>query len=364
MYVACARMTTCWIIGLGSNWVNVLEVEMPVTDEGGEGFGGARTGCRGGLPGRHMLLGAVDGSELCKFNLEEGDSPKLTFTPLSSLILHSFLSSVSGKFCQGFPHMYVACARMTTCWIVGLGSNWVNVLEVEMPVTDEGGEGFGGVRTGCRGGLPGCRTLLGAVDGSELRKFVSCTQAENWRLKRAKLHQHQQQRGLLASAATSGSSLEEMMSDYPEDLVTLVVLLHAGDIISAKLSKEPKWGAIFDVTPQQVHTRVTTGAYGIFWGYKLGFLGSIDANTGSPDLGWDTDQFPTDVKAATLVMKAVLEQRGLAPGGLNFDAKVRRESPDVADMFIGHIGAMDTFARGLVNAAKIITDGLFEKGLQ
>jgi len=67
-------------------------------------------------------------------------------------------------------------------------------------------------------------------------------------------------------------------------------------------------------------------------------LGSIDANTGSPDLGWDTDQFPMDVKNATLVMKAVLEAGGLAPGGLNFDCKVRRESIALEDMFIAHIG--------------------------
>jgi xylose isomerase len=92
-------------------------------------------------------------------------------------------------------------------------------------------------------------------------------------------------------------------------------------------------------------------------------LGSIDANTGSPDLGWDTDQFPTDVKLATMVMKAVVEQGGLAPGGLNFDAKVRRESPDVEDMFIAHIGAMDTFARGLINAARIIEDGVMGRHL-
>ncbi|XP_062506559.1 uncharacterized protein LOC134183111 [Corticium candelabrum] len=91
---------------------------------------------------------------------------------------------------------------------------------------------------------------------------------------------------------------------------------------------------------------------------KLGFLGSVDSNTGSPDLGWDTDQFPMDVKGATLVMKAILEQDGLTPGGLNFDCKVRRESTDLEDMFVSHIGAMDTFARGLRNAVRILTEGL------
>jgi len=93
----------------------------------------------------------------------------------------------------------------------------------------------------------------------------------------------------------------------------------------------------------------------------LRMLGSIDSNSGSPDLGWDTDQFPMDIKNCTLLMKIVIEQNGIAPGGLNFDCKVRRESTDIKDMFISHIGAMDALARGLRNAAKIITDGTLER---
>jgi len=87
---------------------------------------------------------------------------------------------------------------------------------------------------------------------------------------------------------------------------------------------------------------------------RFGLLGSIDSNTGDPLLGWDTDQFPMDIKKATLVMLTVIRQKGLAPGGLNFDSKVRRESVDIEDLFIAHIGAIDTFARGLLNAAKIV----------
>jgi xylose isomerase len=89
---------------------------------------------------------------------------------------------------------------------------------------------------------------------------------------------------------------------------------------------------------------------------KLGFLGSIDCNTGDEVLGWDTDQFPGNPYQTTAVMRAVLEQGGLAPGGLNFDCKVRRESTDVEDMFISHIGGMDTYARGLRAAANILAD--------
>ncbi|MBN1441573.1 MAG: xylose isomerase [Planctomycetes bacterium] len=88
-----------------------------------------------------------------------------------------------------------------------------------------------------------------------------------------------------------------------------------------------------------------------------GFLGSIDANTGDLLLGWDTDQFPTDIYLTTRIMHAVLKYGGLAPGGLNFDAKVRRESFEPIDLFHAHVGGMDAFARGLKIAAAIRADG-------
>ncbi|KAJ4952933.1 hypothetical protein NE237_029765 [Protea cynaroides] len=88
-----------------------------------------------------------------------------------------------------------------------------------------------------------------------------------------------------------------------------------------------------------------------------GLLGNIDANTGDPQIGWDTDQFLTDIGEATLVMLSVVRNGGLAPGGFNFDAKLRRESTDVEDIFIAHISGMDTLARGLRNVAKLIEDG-------
>merc|ERR1719473_1650803 len=87
-------------------------------------------------------------------------------------------------------------------------------------------------------------------------------------------------------------------------------------------------------------------------------LGSVDCNTGDPLVGWDTDQFAMDIKKTTLAMQIIVEQGGLAPGGLNFDCKVRRESSDLEDFFIAHIGGMDAFARGLRNAAKIVEDGV------
>ncbi len=88
-------------------------------------------------------------------------------------------------------------------------------------------------------------------------------------------------------------------------------------------------------------------------------LGSIDANQGDLLLGWDTDEFPTDLYAVTLAMYEILENGGLAPGGINFDAKVRRTSFQAEDLFISHIAGMDTFAKGLKVAARLKEEGFF-----
>lgn len=91
-----------------------------------------------------------------------------------------------------------------------------------------------------------------------------------------------------------------------------------------------------------------------------GLLGSIDANTGDLLLGWDTDQFATDIYLTTKIMYMLLKYGGIAPGGVNFDAKVRRESFDTIDLFHAHIGSMDAFALGLKIAHKITADGKLE----
>ena len=91
-----------------------------------------------------------------------------------------------------------------------------------------------------------------------------------------------------------------------------------------------------------------------------GALGSIDANTGDLLLGWDTDQFATNYYLTTQTMLVLLKY-GLSPGGVNFDAKVRRESFEPIDLFYAHIGSMDAFAKGLKVAAKIIEDGAISK---
>ncbi len=91
-----------------------------------------------------------------------------------------------------------------------------------------------------------------------------------------------------------------------------------------------------------------------------GMLGSIDANQGDLLLGWDTDQFPTDIYLTTLAMYEILLAGGFTTGGTNFDAKVRRASFEPVDLFYGHIAGMDAFAKGLKVAYKLIEDKVFE----
>ncbi|EUJ39509.1 xylose isomerase [Listeria weihenstephanensis FSL R9-0317] len=91
-----------------------------------------------------------------------------------------------------------------------------------------------------------------------------------------------------------------------------------------------------------------------------GALGSIDANQGDLLLGWDTDEFPTDLYAVTLAMHQILENGGIGRGGVNFDAKVRRASFEMDDLFLAHIAGMDTFARGLKAAARMKEAGFLD----
>jgi xylose isomerase len=91
--------------------------------------------------------------------------------------------------------------------------------------------------------------------------------------------------------------------------------------------------------------------------YALDLFGGLDMNRGDPQNGWDTDQFPNDIREITTVMYYILKNGGLKNGGNNFDAKVRRQSIDAADLFHGHIGGVDILARSLLNAAAMIEGG-------
>ena len=92
-----------------------------------------------------------------------------------------------------------------------------------------------------------------------------------------------------------------------------------------------------------------------------GLLGSIDANRGDVQNGWDTDQFPNDINEVTEAMLIILEAGGLKGGGINFDAKIRRNSTDPADLFYAHVGGMDIFARALITADNILQKSEYKK---
>ena len=108
----------------------------------------------------------------------------------------------------------------------------------------------------------------------------------------------------------------------------------------------------------------TAFLYEVMYAFANGIFGSLDANRGDRLLGWDTDQFPADRYQAMMVMYLLLKHGGFTTGGLNFDCKLRRQSIDPADLFHAHIGAMDTYARGLKSAARLWQDGVLEDFLK
>ncbi len=93
-------------------------------------------------------------------------------------------------------------------------------------------------------------------------------------------------------------------------------------------------------------------------------FGSIDANRGDPQLGWDTDQFPNELDSIAHVLYIILTHGGLTNGGFNFDSKLRRQSVDLEDLFYGHIGGVDILARGLLIAANMIESGYFKSFIE
>ncbi|MGI9202277.1 MAG: xylose isomerase [Woeseiaceae bacterium] len=141
--------------------------------------------------------------------------------------------------------------------------------------------------------------------------------------------------------------MEPMKHQYDFDAQTVVGFLrHHGLAGDFKLNIEANHATLAG----------HTFAHDLQMSADAGLLGSIDANRGDPQNGWDTDQFPTDLYDCVHGMMIVLAAGGLGSGGFNFDAKVRRESTDLNDMFIAHIGGMDAFASGLVIADKILQD--------
>lgn len=148
---------------------------------------------------------------------------------------------------------------------------------------------------------------------------------------------------------------EPSKHQYDYDAQTTMAFLHEYGLNKHfKLNIEPNHTTL--AGHEAVHDIYVSSIYGM--------LGSIDSNTGDTLLGWDTDNFPMDVQQTTAVMAILLEQGGFETGGLNFDCKVRRESVDPIDLFIGHIGAMDTYAAGLRRAAKMKEEGTIRAMLE
>jgi xylose isomerase len=145
---------------------------------------------------------------------------------------------------------------------------------------------------------------------------------------------------------------EPTKHQYDSDSAACLNFLREYDLLPhLKLNIETNHATLAGHTMQ--HELETAGA--------AGALGSIDANTGDVMLGWDTDQFPTDIYLTTQCMHSILKYGGLKTGGVNFDAKVRRESFEPIDLFYAHIGGMDAFARGLKIAAAIRAEGALDK---
>ncbi len=141
---------------------------------------------------------------------------------------------------------------------------------------------------------------------------------------------------------------EPTKHQYDSDAAACLNFLRQYDLLGDfKLNIETNHATLAGHTVQ--HDLITAAS--------AGALGSVDANYGDVMLGWDTDQFPTDIYVTTQIMLVVLDIGGFTTGGLNFDAKVRRESFEPVDLFYAHIGGMDAFARGLKIAAAIRRDG-------
>lgn len=148
---------------------------------------------------------------------------------------------------------------------------------------------------------------------------------------------------------------EPTAHQYDYDAQTVMGFLHTYGIQEEfKINVEPNHTTL--AGHDYEHDLRMSSAYGM--------LGSIDCNAGQPYLGWDTDEFPSDPRKALLCMQIILQQGGIAPGGNNFDCKLRRESTDLEDMFIAHIGGMDCLARGLRGAARLVQEGVQASALK
>lgn len=202
---------------------------------------------------------------------------------------------------------------------------------------------LGGANFVMWGGRDGYQCLLNTEYAQENANYAHFLRA---------LADYKKEIGFTGALLLEPKPREPMAHQYNFDAeTTLGFLEHHGLIGEYALNLEANHGTLAG----------HSGEHEVEAAVARGKLGSIDANRNECLLGWDTDMFPTDPALSTYIMKRVIEQGGLQPGGLNFDAKVRRESTDVEDLFIAHINGMDNYARGLRAAAKMIEEGTLDK---
>lgn len=166
---------------------------------------------------------------------------------------------------------------------------------------------------------------------------------------------YKQRKGYTAQFLLEPKPREPCKHQYDYDAATTMAFLH-----QYKLSEHFK----LNIEPNHTTLAGHAAEHDIAFASAYGMLGSVDSNTGDMTLGWDTDNFPMNVQDTAAVMGVVIQQGGLGTGGLNFDAKVRRESVNPVDLFYGHVGAMDCYALGLRKAAAMHEDGILQKMLQ
>jgi len=192
------------------------------------------------------------------------------------------------------------------------------------------------------GGREGYDTLLNtdlARESAQLGRFMQL------------VVEHKHKIGFTGTILIEPKPMEPAKHQYDFDSATVHAFLQ-----KYGLEKEIK------VNIEANHATLAGHSFGHEIGYAIAndIFGSIDINRGDTLLGWDTDQFPNSVEEATMTMHAILSAGGFSTGGFNFDARLRRQSIDKLDLFYAHIGGIDTLARGLLNAERLIADVAFD----
>jgi xylose isomerase len=189
------------------------------------------------------------------------------------------------------------------------------------------------------GGREGYETLLNtdlAREEAQLARFLHL------------VVEHKHRIGFEGAILVEPKPSEPSKHQYDHDAATVAGFLARHDLLDdVRLNLEANHATL---AGHSFHHEVATAA-------ATGLLGSIDANRGDPQNGWDTDQFPNSVEECTLALYEILAAGGLTTGGINFDTKLRRQSIARDDLFLGHIGAVDTMARSLLAAVSLLESG-------